>query len=91
MYIIDDYDLATKILGSNSVEVMPLRDYISKLQNTTNIDLTLLTKFLSHSPFFLEGNEHKIHKRIFKETFGKKIFHIFYLFLKIKLSQLLNL
>ncbi len=69
--VISDHTLAVKVLTSDAFSVINLPEYLLKLEQISDKDFGLLIKLLSHSPFFIEGDSHHRHKKIFTDVFGK--------------------
>ena len=69
--VVSDHALAVEILKSDAFSVVNLGDYLSRLQLNSEMNFELLIKFVSHSPFFIEGDRHHKLKKIFSAVFGK--------------------
>lgn len=69
---VHDPDLATQILKSKKFEVSGLLQYLKRLSTESDIDLNVLARFISNSPFFVEGNQHTILRQHLWLVFGSK-------------------
>tara|TARA_R110002167_G_scaffold14879_25_gene59976 strand:+ start:1255 stop:2343 length:1089 start_codon:yes stop_codon:yes gene_type:complete len=71
LLFVSDNALSIEILKSDAFSVVSLVGYLSKLQVSSGIDFERLIKFISFSPFFIEGEQHQRTKKIFSNMLGK--------------------
>ncbi|WP_394201664.1 hypothetical protein [Shewanella waksmanii] len=69
--VVSDNELATKVLRSNSFKVVDLHGYLNELSEASGFSFKRLLQFVSLSPFFNEGKEHKDLRRIISLPFSK--------------------
>jgi cytochrome P450 len=69
--VVSDHALAVEILQSDAFNVVNLGDYLLRLQQNSEMNFELLIKFVSYSPFFIEGDRHLKLKKILSAVFGK--------------------
>ena len=71
LLLVCDNALSIDILKSDAFSVVSLVGYLSKLQLSSGMNFERLMRFISYSPFFLEGEQHQRTKKIFSNVLGK--------------------